>query len=55
MRKNSCCFKYDWLDIFSEPVQLRVTPRIRIRHYDKDLFLVVEIKTKTTWQLIVFS
>ena len=34
MWKNSCYAKFDWLDIFPEPIQFRVTFRIRIwRHY----------------------
>ena len=28
--KSSCYIKYDWLDIFTEPIQIRVTSRIRI-------------------------
>ena len=34
MRKNSCYIKYDWLDIFTEPIQFRVTSRIRIKRKD---------------------
>ena len=38
MRKNSCYIKYDWLDIFPEPIKFRVTSQTRIgRHYKKGL------------------
>ena len=40
MRKNSCYTKYDWLDIFPEPIKFRVTSQIGIRrHYEKGLFV----------------
>ena len=28
MRKDSCYIKYDWLDIFPEPVQFRLTSNL---------------------------
>ena len=38
---KKCYIKYDWLDIFPEPIQFRVTSRIRIwRHYEKGLGVI---------------
>ena len=38
MRRKYYYVKFDWLQIFLEPIKFRVTCRIRIwRHYEKGL------------------
>ena len=50
MRKNSSYTKFDWLDIFTEPIKFPVISRIRIWRYYEKGFRSINKKQRNQWK-----